>query len=202
MAHRDTHSHNGTLKVTYPMSTKMKLTRICEFCKNEFTAQTTKTRFCSLTCSSKGYKFRVREAKIAASNKETQVAKNPEIEIVKTKEFLSIKQASSLYGISRRTIYRIIARGELDVAKFGSRTIIRKSDIDGFFTLPMEESLLRPVQEFPGLENCYTITEIQQKYSISPAGLYLLIQRKGILKYAVGKYNYAAKRDIDIIFNV
>jgi excisionase family DNA binding protein len=40
------------------------------------------------------------------------------------KDFLSVSQASLLFGISRRTIYRIISRGELDVAKFGTRTVI------------------------------------------------------------------------------
>nr|WP_255373831.1 helix-turn-helix domain-containing protein [[Flexibacter] sp. ATCC 35103] len=32
--------------------------------------------------------------------------------------------ASNLLGISRSTIYRIIQRGELDIAKFGTRTVI------------------------------------------------------------------------------
>ncbi|OOV17555.1 helix-turn-helix domain-containing protein [Flavobacterium sp. LM4] len=104
------------------------------------------------------------------------------------------------HGISRRTIYRIISRGELDIAKFGTRTVIRRSDMDGFFTIPLQESMLRPVQVFPGLEQCYTITQIQQKFSISPGALYMLIQRHSIVKYAVGKFNYVAKKDIDIIF--
>jgi excisionase family DNA binding protein len=184
------------------MSTNMKITRICEFCKNEFTARTTKTRYCSLSCNSKGYKSLVRQSKISQSNKQTETAKNPDLEVVKVKDFLSISQASLLFGISRRTIYRIISRGELDVAKFGTRTVIRRCDMDTFFSLPMDQSMLRPTQEFPGLENCYTITQIQQKFGISPGALYMLIQRQGISKYAVGKFNYVAKNDIDIIFNI
>lgn len=183
------------------MSSNMKITRICEFCKNEFTAQTTKTRYCSHKCSSNAYKARTRESKIAESNKLTEIAKNPNLEIVKTRDFISVKQASLLYGISKRTIYRIISRGELDVAKFGTRTVIRKYDMDGFFSIPLEHSMLVPIQEFPGLEKCYTITQIQQKFGISPGALYMLIQRHGITKYAVGKFNYVAKNDIDIIFN-
>ena len=183
------------------MSTNIKITRICEFCKNEFTARTTRTRYCSLSCNSKGYKSIVRQSKIKQSNMQTEIAKNPELEIVRVKDFLSISQASILFGISRRTFYRIISRGELDVAKFGTRTVIRRCDIDSFFSLPLDQSVLRPTQEFPGLENCYTITQIQQKYGISSGALYMLIQRQGIVKYAVGKYNYVAKKDIDIIFN-
>lgn len=184
------------------MSTNMKLTRICEFCKNEFTARTTKTRYCSLSCNSKGYKSLARQSKITLSNKQTKTAKNPEIELVKTKDFLSVSEASLLFGISRRTIYRIISRGELDVAKFGTRTVIRRCDIDTFFSIPLDQSMLRPTQEFPGLENCYTITQIQQKFGISSGALYMLIQRQGISKFAVGKFNYVVKNDIDLIFNM
>lgn len=129
------------------------------------------------------------------------MAKNPNLEIVKTKDFISVNQASLLFGISRSTIYRIISRGELDIAKFGTRTIIRRCDMDNFFSIPLEESILRPIQKFPGLEKCYTITQIQQKFGISPGALYILIQRHGIAKYAIGKYNYVAQKDIDIIFN-
>jgi excisionase family DNA binding protein len=183
------------------MSTNIMVTRICEFCKNEFTARTTKTRYCSLSCNSRGYKLLVRQSKITESNKQTEITKNPSLEAVKTKDFISVNQASLLFGISRRTIYRIISRGELDIAKFGTRTVIRRCDMDNFFSLPLEQSMLRPVQEFPGLEKCYTITQIQQKFGISPGALYMLIQRHGISKYAVGKFNYVAKNDIDIIFN-
>lgn len=183
------------------MSTNMKITRICEFCKNEFTARTTKTRYCSLICNSRGYKSLARQSKINESNKHTEIAKNPDFEVVKVKDFLSIDQASLLFGISKRTIYRIISRGELDIAKFGTRTVIRRCDMDTFFSLPLERSMLKPSQEFPGLENCYTITQVQQKFGISPGALYMLIQRHGIAKYAVGRFNYVAKKDIDIIFN-
>lgn len=183
------------------MSSNIKITRICEFCKNEFTARTTKTLYCSLRCGSRAYKSRVRESKITDSNKQTEIAKNPNLEIVKAKDFISVNQASLLFGISRRTIYRIISRGELDIAKFGTRTVIRRCDMDNFFSVPLDQTLLRPVQEFPGLEHCYTITQIQQKFGISPGALYTLIQRQGISKYAVGKFNYVAKRDIDLIFN-
>ncbi|HEU4790333.1 MAG TPA: helix-turn-helix domain-containing protein [Flavobacterium sp.] len=183
------------------MSSNIKIIRICDFCKEGFTARTTKTLYCSLKCSSRAYKSRTRQSKITESNRQTEIAKNPNLEIIKTRDFISVNQASVLFGISNRTIYRIISRGELDIAKFGTRTVIRKCDMDSFFSIPMQESLLRPVQEFPGLDKCYTITQIQQKFGISPGALYMLIQRHGIAKYAIGKFNYVAKKDIDIIFN-
>lgn len=183
------------------MSTNIKITRVCEFCKNEFVAKTTKTQYCSLKCSSRAYKARTRQSKIDESNRLTEIAKNPHLEIIKIKEFINVDQASILFGISKRTIYRIISRGELDIAKFGRRTVIRRLDLDSFFSLPLDQSLLRPVQEFPGLDKCYTITQIQQKFGVSPGALYMIIQRHAIAKYSVGKFNYVAKKDIDIIFN-
>lgn len=145
------------------MSSKIKITRVCQFCQNEFTARTTKTQYCLLKCSSRAYKARTRQSKIAESNRRTEIARNPNLETVKIKDFISVDQASILFGISRRTIYRIISRGELDIAKFGTRTVIRRSDMDRFFSIPLDQSLLRPVKEFPGLDQCYTIMSISTR---------------------------------------
>ncbi len=183
------------------MSTNIKIKRVCEFCKNEFIAKTTRTRYCSHKCNSRGYKKIAKEGKIAASNKETELIKNPQLESVKELEFLSINQTCLLFGISRRTLYRIIERGELDIAKFGKRTILRRCDLDAFFSVPPAQEVQNLTQRFPGIEQCYTITQIQKNFGISPAALYMLLQRQGIAKYAVGKFTYVAKRDIDIIFN-
>ncbi|WKL49220.1 helix-turn-helix domain-containing protein [Flavobacterium pectinovorum] len=183
------------------MSSNIKITRICECCKNEFTARTTKTLYCSLKCSSKAYKKRARQAKIDKSNNETESGKKADFEAIKARDYIDVNMASNLVGISRRTIYRLIERGELDIAKLGRRTIIRRCDLESFFSIPLQESMLRPVQEFPGLENCYTIGQIQHKFGISAGALYMVIQRHGITKYSIGKFNYVAKKDIDIIFN-
>ena len=56
--------------------------------------------------------------------------KNQPIEELKTKAFLSIADTCKLVGISRRTVYRMIERGELIAGKAGKRTIIRRSDLE------------------------------------------------------------------------
>ncbi|PVX47485.1 hypothetical protein C8C85_3428 [Flavobacterium sp. 103] len=93
------------------MSTNIRIARIWEFCRNEFTAKTTKTQYCSLNRSSKACKARTRQSKITESNKQTEIAQNPNLEIVKTKDFISVNHASLLFGISRKIIYRIFYRG-------------------------------------------------------------------------------------------
>lgn len=183
------------------MSSNMKIIRICEFCKEQFTAKTTRTKYCSHRCNSRAYKVKDRNEKVEASNQETAANFSADLERIRLREFLNITQASLLLGISRRTIYRLIDRGELNTAKYGTRSVIRKCDLEAFFAIPIVEATMKPLQEFPGIDNCYSIGEIQKKFSISPAGLYLLLQRQGISKYTVGKYTYVAKEDIDIILN-
>ena len=124
-AHRGTHRHI--------MSTNIQVQRICQHCGKEFTARTTVTRFCSNACSSKAYKANVKTLKIRLSNRETQqIASRPFGELM-AKPFLSILEASRLLGVSRRTIYRMLGRGDINSGKAGTRTIIKRSDIDSIF---------------------------------------------------------------------
>lgn len=183
------------------MSSNIEVIRICEHCKKQCTARTTRTRYCSHICNSRGYKSLVRKGKVEKSNNEIVQLLNTDLEKIKPLEFLKITQATLLFGISRSTLYRLVNNGQLDIAKFGKRTVIRRCDLEAFFAIPIQDVTLKTGQQFPGFDNCYTITEIQQKYNISSGALYLLIQRQGIVKYSVGKFTCVAKQDIDIIFN-
>ena len=116
------------------MSTNIQVQRICQHCGKEFTARTTVTRFCSNACSSKAYKANVKTLKVELSNRETQRVVSKPIEELKAKPFLSIWEAGKLLGVSRRTIYRMLDRGELNSGKAGTRTIIKRSDIDNIFS--------------------------------------------------------------------
>lgn len=85
------------------MSSKLEITRVCEFCAKEFIARTTTTRFCSHTCNRKSYKARIREEKIEKSSSQKHVPKTNED--LNTKEFLSVRQAAQLLGCSKQTFY-------------------------------------------------------------------------------------------------
>jgi excisionase family DNA binding protein len=52
---------------------------------------------------------------------------------LKDKDFLSIQEASILLGTSRWTIQRMIKSNRLPIAKFGDRTIIKRTSIDNLF---------------------------------------------------------------------
>ncbi|WP_417353460.1 helix-turn-helix domain-containing protein [Flavobacterium alkalisoli] len=200
MAQRDTLRHREAQNIGR-MSTNIRIKKICEFCLQEFTAKKTTTKYCSHKCNSKAYKAAQRQEKIDKTNAQTSRLLTGDLEKITQREFLSITQAGRIFGISRRTIYRLIDRGHLNVAKFGSRTVLRKCDMEAFFAVPIIPQKLEPVQAFPGIEHCYTISQVQAEFNVSPAALYHLLHRHGVIKYCIGKFTYVPKAELDVIFN-
>lgn len=180
------------------MSTNIRVQRICQSCGSEFTAKTTVTKYCGIQCSKRNYKARIKAAKIDCSNRETEAITNRPIEQIKSKDYLSIADASKLVGISRRTLYRMMDRGELGFAKMGRRTIIRRYDIDKLFELP---TLPKPKAVSYEVSECYTLSEAQDRYGISESALQQIIRRNGIPKIKQGWYAYVPKVLIDKLLN-
>ncbi len=183
------------------MSSNIQVQRICQHCGNEFTARTTTTLYCSHRCNSAAYKQKVRTGKVEQSNKETQRIKNQPIEELKAKAFLSIADTCKLIGISRRTVYRMIERGELITGKAGKRIIIRRSDLERLIfeqartVAPQPEK--QPEQMQFDISECYNLTEIQSKYGISETAVQNLIKRNSIPKIKKGWFAYVPKSVID-----
>jgi len=182
------------------MSSNIKVQRICQHCGNEFTARTTTTLYCSHRCNSAAYKAKQRAGKVEQSNKETQRIKTQPIEQLKAKAFLSIADTCKLIGISRRTVYRMIERGELITGKAGKRTIIRRSDLDKLFKEPANRTPQpekQPEQKQFDIADCYNLTEVQSKYGISETALQNLIKRYEIPKIKKGWFAHVPKTVID-----
>lgn len=112
------------------MSSNIKIQRICQHCRKEFTARTTVTRYCGDDCAKRAYKARQRAAKVEVSINETSRIKAQPIEELKAKEFLTIAETCKLLSVSRWTVWRSIKRNELKAGKIGRKTIIKRSDID------------------------------------------------------------------------
>lgn len=180
------------------MSSNIEIKRICLFCNSEFTARTTVTKYCSLKCSSKAYKDRTRKNKIEKSNTETIKIISKPIEDIKIKEFLNINEVSKLIGISKRTIYRIIEQGDLKKFKIRTRTIIKRSDLNKFIEQPKPETVAKPQRKIEfDFSECYTITEVQEKFSISSGALYNVLKRNNVPKKSKGKFVFVPKQTID-----
>ncbi|WNH10499.1 helix-turn-helix domain-containing protein [Thalassobellus suaedae] len=123
------------MKQLAPMSSNIEVQRICEHCKQEFTARTTRTKYCSHKCNSRAYKANIKNQKIEASNKETLKTISLPIEELKQKEFLTIAETCQLLSVSRWTIWRKIKNNEIQASKIGSRTIIKRIEIDKLLNL-------------------------------------------------------------------
>jgi excisionase family DNA binding protein len=184
------------------MSSNIRVNRICQYCRKEFEARTTVTKYCSKTCSQKGYKQRKRQEKIRRSNHETHQAQTQPIEIIKAKEYLSIAETCQLLGISRRTVYRMFEQGAVRKFKIGRRTILSRQELDDFLKCNIEK-----VQESEKTdwgnpesyqrESTYNYNEIKEKYKISDKAIYDLIKRHDIPRMRKGWYTYVPKQIID-----
>ena len=181
------------------MSSNIEIQRICQLCGKEFTARTTVTQYCSDTCSKRAYKARVRAAKVEVSNKETQRIKTQPIEDIKAREFLTVRNVATLLNCSIRSVYYYIENGNINAVNFGQRiTRIKRSELDKLFeqaVTPQTESKAEPMQY--NILDCYNLTEIQGKYSISEKALHDLIKRNNIPKIKKGWFAYVPKTLID-----
>lgn len=191
------------------MSSNIEIKRICQHCGNEFTARTTTTKYCSHKCNSAAYKAKKRAEKINKSNTETKHVKNKPIEDLKAKEFLTVTEASKLIGCSRQNIYKLINSGKLKATNIlKKKTIIRRTDIDELFNnseLSKYTGLEKQITEMYNwkqagnfdINDCYTLTEVQQKYNISESAVQQIIKRNNIPKIKKGWYAYVPKIIID-----
>lgn len=121
-------------------SSTFRINKICEQCGNLFQAQKVSTRFCSHKCNQRNYKLRkklekkkVTESEI--SNKIINVKSSAvDIELLKQKPYLSVKEVARLLNCSNKTIYRLIKQGNIDAVRFSERvTRIRYIDIEKQF---------------------------------------------------------------------
>jgi excisionase family DNA binding protein len=190
------------------MSSTLRVKRICLYCRREFIAQKTVTKYCSHKCAQRAYKARKRAEKIKQSDTETLQIKNQSIEQLKAKEFLSINEVCQLVGISRRTVYRLIEQGELKKIKIGSRTLIKRSALNKLLNKKETDNPEAPEQQEKSLSDwtqigafdiadCYNITEVQKKFGVCETTVQNLIKRHGIPKMKKGWYAYVPKQIID-----
>ncbi len=177
---------------------KIKVQRICRYCKQEFTARTTVTKYCSHKCNQKDYKARKRAEKVKQSNTETIRIKSQPIEQLKTKEFLTVREVAQLLNCSVRSAYYYIESGTIAAVNLGQRlTRVKRSEIDKLFknnSKPQTKET-KPIQY--DIKDCYTLTEIQDKYGVSESTVQQLIKRNNIPKLKIGWYAYVPKQIID-----
>jgi excisionase family DNA binding protein len=125
------------------MSSTIEVTKVCNYCKQEFIAKTIKTRYCSHSCNNKDYKNRKRQEKIKAVTQEaipeinetepnflTMLARMIDGSNQSRNESLNIEEACILLGVTSLTLRRWIKNGVVKSIKVGKRHIIKRREID------------------------------------------------------------------------
>ena len=117
------------------MSSNITIPKICNYCKQGFIAKTTVTRFCSHSCSKKAWKETNRNEKIIkAQTDEFNKTAGIDMQLIQSKEFLSIKETCLLLGISRMSLYRYIKNNTIKTSKIGGKVIIQKQVINNLIS--------------------------------------------------------------------
>ncbi len=112
------------------MSSNITIPKICLQCNNNFIAKTTVTKFCSHKCASTAYKYRKKTEKIIITQKdEYQKSVGIDMQLIQSKEYLSIKETCLLLGISRMSLYRYIKNKTITTSNIGGKIIIKKQVI-------------------------------------------------------------------------
>lgn len=115
------------------MSSNIRVERKCQNCGSLFTAKTTVTKFCGDNCAKRNYKKRKREEKVYSSNAETATELQLPLMTAQSKDYLEVRDLTTLLGLSRRTAYRLIKANKLHALKLGNRYVIRRKDLDKMF---------------------------------------------------------------------
>lgn len=191
------------LLIPLNMSSNIIVKRICDYCKIAFDAKTTKTKYCSHICNSRGYKLNQKLKKIETSDTETKSKVSNYVVDVNSKDFLTVNEASTLLHMSSKTVYRLIEQNELNAFNFSVRkTLIRRKDIESYFdnNLISVDNINPNRENEINLNNSYTINEAIEKFNISNGALYNIIKRFNIPKRKLGRYTLVKKEDLNTIF--
>ena len=110
-----------------------------------------------------------------------------------------------MFGVERSTLYRLIKEGRVPAIIIGERlTRIKRSDMERLF-LSRPESAVEKEKPAPKLysmepEDCYTITEVCEKYHINDSSVWAHVRKYSIPSRQIGNYVYVPKQEIDNLY--
>uniref|UniRef100_UPI0032171802 helix-turn-helix domain-containing protein n=1 Tax=uncultured Draconibacterium sp. TaxID=1573823 RepID=UPI0032171802 len=182
---------------------KLKIPKICEQCGKPFEAKTVTTRFCGPYCVNKSGRDKKRRDKETIERQTLLEESIDKIAAIQTRPFISVSEATILFGISKDTIRRLIKARKIPAYNLGQRlTRVSRVHIEAMFTavdLP-EVPEEKPVRMQYEKSECYTIAEVSQKFGISPSTVNKTIRKYSIPRRQIGKYVYVPKEQIEELF--
>lgn len=178
------------------MSSNIRIEKTCEWCGQQFTAQTTVTRFCSKRCAEHSYKERMRQQKIQQANS----AVPSKISVINEKDYLTVAETAQVLGMTRQGVYKLIYRGDLAAAKLSSRLTLIKRDsidkmLDGSPYKKRESNEKKMINEF------YTRADIREKYGVKDSWIYKVVAENNVPKTILRGKAYFSKSHIDRLFS-
>ena len=154
-------------------SAKYEIRRKCEECGAVFIAKTLESHYCSKACTQKAYNKR------KAENKKREQMDAILSTVPNGRDYISVAEAEAMFGISGKTIRRMIKSGKVSAINLGERlTRVSKSAL-----LSMV-----PLREFP------------IDHSKSLPKFYAHIRKYSIPTRQIGNYVYAPKSEIDNLY--
>lgn len=188
------------------MSSNIRVTRICQRCNNEFVAKTTVTKYCSVNCSRRAYKDRIKARKVNQSNSETESFKEKytkSIKDLRSLEYLNPTDAAKLLQCSRVYLYRLMEEKKIPFIQLSvKKRLIKRAEIDSYLkelTVPTEKHSIESTKPFD-VNNALSMQSAQEFYNVSEKALYEIIKRHNIRKQRNGKYTLIEKVELDKIF--
>ena len=174
-----------------------KTERSCPICGTAFTPKTINSRYCSERCSRKAYKRKVAEEK--RQQELDAIAES----VPDNRPYISVPEAIAIYGVAKSTLYRLIRKGHILAINLGTRLLrIDRQKLESFFPLRHEQKEAEPEPMLFDLsiENCYTITEIAEKYNLSVNTVSKHIRKFGIPMRHQGNSIYVPKTEIHKLY--
>ena len=177
----------------------IEIKRKCRFCGKEFIIKTLDSYYCSPKCSKAAHARKKR-----AEEKKKKLALIAKM-IPTIREFISVKEAVAIYGVERKTLYRLLNKGIIPCINIGERMIrIKRSDLESMF---LKRPIAQAIKETPipkryslEPEDCYTIGEICEKYHINDSSVWAHVRKCSIPSRQIGNYVYVPKEEIDKLY--
>ncbi|WP_420842418.1 excisionase family DNA-binding protein [Elizabethkingia ursingii] len=122
------------------MSSNIRINRVCNYCNQKFVAKTFTTKYCCHKCNQRDYKRRIKEEKLLKSKEEysidskisklKKVTPTFDIELLKSKSYLSISEVCVLMNMCDSTVRKLIKEERIKTIRLGKKHIIPKSQLD------------------------------------------------------------------------
>ncbi|MDR0873208.1 MAG: helix-turn-helix domain-containing protein [Prevotellaceae bacterium] len=188
---------------------QLRLPRLCEYCGKPFEAKTVATRYCSNACGNRANKERLKREKEEARKQTLLEHAATHIAEIQTRPYITVAEATDLFGISKDTVRRLIKKGKLPAVNLGERlTRISRVHIEEMFTavqMPEQVEETKSAadntpQNAINPDDYYTVGDIVSKYNTYPLVISNFIEKHKIQKLKFGRSVYIPKAEFDRLF--